>query len=95
PQFVSYKREAIYDTRMDSEGEEETYIKEYQLTDIPETVNYRRLIVPILKEAQLLRVEIDAFKTEQIINVDSFPNPAMSGKIIRLLTNNKLYLGVA
>jgi len=65
PQVVSYKRNVIYKRRIVSDDEgihvcED--IDRIEQTNIPETVNYSRLIIPMLKELQLLRQEIELLK---------------------------------
>lgn len=63
PNLVSYKRgERIIDTgKKDEFGEPITRI-EYYDTDEPETVNYSRLIVPLLREVQRLNERVKALE---------------------------------
>jgi len=62
PQLVSCKREAITEEYTDEFGQNQTRVKEYRRTNIPETVNYKYLVVPLLQEVQKLKNEIDDLK---------------------------------
>lgn len=64
PKLVSYKPEYRYEshkaTGPDGEDETESETTEITETNIPDGVHYYKLIVPMLKEIQKLRQEIDA-----------------------------------
>lgn len=58
PKAVGYKREIDYYMDMNEPEGHRRKVKEIRTTDIPETVNYSRLIVPMLKEIQKLRARV-------------------------------------
>lgn len=59
PDIVSYKREEISGKIKLAPGDSYDGIIGYKKTTIPETVNYTRLIVPLLKEVQKLKELVD------------------------------------
>ncbi len=58
PDAVSYRRESHIEIRPGPDGQPEAHVT-YTTTDEPETVNYSRLIVPMLKEIQRLREAVE------------------------------------
>ncbi|MBI2424715.1 MAG: tail fiber domain-containing protein [Candidatus Hydrogenedentes bacterium] len=62
PDMVSYARVLSYPEPIP--GEQEQGEATVFTTDVPETVNYEKLIVPMLVEIQQLRAEIDAVKAD-------------------------------
>lgn len=63
PEFISYKREPVIGID-ESLPEPAEGITGYKLTNIPETVNYKKLTVPLIAEIQKLRAELDILKDE-------------------------------
>ena len=63
PEAISYKRNVFYKDVdiVDDNGNVtiDRVVDRIEITDEPETVNYSRLIVPMLKEIQKLRAEVD------------------------------------
>lgn len=59
PELISFKRSEIMGPCRDHEGKEYEGVVGYELTDIPETVNYRRLIVPLIQEIKKLKARVD------------------------------------
>ena len=64
PEIISYKRNIIYKEITDPEGLKRKVVDRIETTNEPETVNYSKLIIPLLKEVQKLREEIELLKNK-------------------------------
>ncbi len=62
PEIISYKTNKIWEERELAPEDFYNCLIRYEQTNIPETINYSRLVIPLLKEVQNLKARIEVLE---------------------------------